>query len=105
GIDAMIEFSGIGWSPAKDYIGEIRQQPSEFFSGQNYNEEVIVPMAEGQNLDWTWAPMMQRAQAIIGDGMTNAVSGEVPLVDMFANSQKEIVKIMRDMGLDAEEAR
>lgn len=105
GIDAMIEFSGIGWSPAKEYIGEIRQQPSEFFSGQNYNEEVIVPMAEGQNLDWTWAPMMQRAQAIIGDGMTNAVSGEVPLVDMFANSQKEIVKIMRDMGLDAEEAR
>ena len=105
GIDAMIEFSGIGWSPAKDYIGTVRQQPSEFFSGQNYNEEVIVPMAEGQNLDWTWAPMMQRAQAIIGDGMTNAVSGEVPLVDMFANSQKEIVKIMRDMGLDAEEAR
>src|SRR5699024_881049 len=40
GIDAMIEYSGIGWSPAKDYIGEIRQQPSEFFSGQNYNEEV-----------------------------------------------------------------
>src|SRR5699024_5994325 len=54
GIDAMIEYSGIGWSPAKDYIGEIRQQPSEFFSGQNYNEEVIQPMADGQNLDWTW---------------------------------------------------
>ena len=105
GIDAMIEFSGIGWSPAKDYIGEIRQQPSEFFSGQNYNEEVIVPMAEGQNLDWTWAPMMQRAQDIIGDGFTQAVAGEQTLVDMLENSQKEIVKIMRDMGLDAEEAR
>jgi multiple sugar transport system substrate-binding protein len=105
GIDAMIEFSGIGWSPAADYIGEIRQQPDEFFSGQNYNEEVIVPMAEGQNLDWTWAPMMQRAQAIIGDGMTNAVNGTVPLADMFAESQKEIVSIMRDMGLNAEEAR
>ena len=105
GIDAMIEFSGIGWSPAKDYIGEKRQQPSEFFSGQNYNEEVIVPMAEGQNLDWTWAPMMQRAQAIIGDGFTQAVAGEQTLVDMLENSQKEIIKIMRDMGLDAEEAR
>lgn len=105
GIDAMIEFSGIGWSPAKDYIGKIRQQPSEFFSGQNYNEEVIVPMAEGQNLDWTWAPMMQRAQAIIGDGFTQAVAGEQTLVDMLENSQKEIIKIMRDMGLDAEEAR
>lgn len=105
GIDAMIEFSGIGWSPAKDYIGTVRQQPSEFFSGQNYNEEVIVPMAEGQNLDWTWAPMMQRAQAIIGDGFTQAVAGEQTLVDMLENSQKEIITIMRDMGLDAEEAR
>lgn len=105
GIDAMIEFSGIGWSPAKDYIGKIRQQPSEFYSGQNYNEDVIVPMAEGQNLDWTWAPMMQRAQAIIGDGFTQAVAGEQTLVDMLENSQKEIVKIMRDMGLDAEVAR
>ncbi|MGP9538297.1 ABC transporter substrate-binding protein [Brachybacterium sp. AOP43-C2-M15] len=105
GIDAMIEFSGIGWSPAADYIGEIRQQPSEFFSDQNYNEEVIVPMAEGQNLEWTWAPLMQRAQAIIGDGMTNAVSGAVPLADMFAQAQTEIVSIMQDMGLDAEEAR
>jgi multiple sugar transport system substrate-binding protein len=105
GIDAMIEFSGIGWSPAKDYIGEKRQQPSEFFSGQNYNEDVIVPMAEGQNLEWTWAPLMQRAQAIIGDGMTAAVTGEVPLADMFANAQKEIVEIMRTIGLNAEEAR
>jgi len=105
GIDAMIEFSGIGWSPAADYIGEARQQPSEFFSGQNYNEEVIVPMAEGQNLDWTWAPLMQRAAAIVGDGMSNAVSGAVPLVDMLPQTQTEIVQIMREMGLDAEEAR
>jgi multiple sugar transport system substrate-binding protein len=105
GIDAMIEFSGIGWSPAADYIGERRQQPSEFFSGQNYNEDVIVPMAAGQNLEWTWAPLMQRAQALIGDGMTAAVTGDVPLVDMFANAQKEIVEIMRTIGLNAEEAR
>ncbi len=105
GIDAMIEYSGIGWSPAADYIGETRRQPSEFFSGQNYNEEVILPMAQGQNLDWTWAPMMQRAAAIVGDGMTTAVTGEVPLVDMLPATQTKIVEIMRDMGLDAEEAR
>jgi len=105
GIDAMIEHSGIGWSPAADYIGESRQEPDEFFSGQNYNEEVIVPMAEGQNLDWTWAPLMQRAMAIIGDGMTDAVNGTVPLTEMFANTQTEIVEIMREIGLNAEEAR
>lgn len=105
GIDAMIEYSGIGWSPAKDYIGASRKQPSEFFSGQNYNVEVIKPMAEGQNLEWTWAPMMQRAAALIGDGMTTAVTGEVPLVDMLPQTQTKIVEIMRDMGLNAEEAR
>lgn len=105
GIDAMIEYSGSGWSPAADYIGETRQQPSEFFSGENYNEEVIVPMADGQNLEWTWAPLMQRVLSLIGDGMTTAVTGEVSLVDMFTDAQAEIVEILRDIGLDAEEAR
>ena len=105
GIEGMIEHSGMGWSTAKDYIGESRQQPSEFFSGQSYNEEVIVPMAEGQNLEWTWAPLMQRVQAIVGDGMTTAVTGEVPLADMFAEAQTGIVEIMRTIGLNAEEAR
>src|SRR5699024_5905012 len=102
---AMIECSGIGWSPAGDYIGEARRQPSAFFSGQDYNEEVILSMAPGQNLDWTWEPMMQRAQNMIGDGMPTAVTGEVPLVDMLPATQTKIVEIMRDMGLDAEEAR
>ena len=105
GIDAMIEYSGSGWSPAADYIGESRQQPSDFFSGQDYNEEVIVPMADGQNLEWTWAPLMQRVLNLIGDGMTTTVAGEMSLVDMFTDAQAEIVDIMRDIGLDAEEAR
>ncbi|MCT1775519.1 ABC transporter substrate-binding protein [Brachybacterium sp. p3-SID957] len=105
GIDAMIEFCGIGWSPAADYIGEARQQPSEFFSGQNYNEEVIVPMAEGQNLEWTWAPLMQRVMDIIGNGMTAAINGERPLVDLLGDAQTEIVEIMQGNGLNAEEAR
>ena len=62
-------------------------------------------MAEGQNLEWTWAPLRQRVQAIVGDGMTNAVTGDVPLADMFAEAQTEIVDIMRTIGLNAEEAR
>lgn len=104
GIDAMIEFSGIGWSPAKDYIGEKRRQPSEFFSGQNYNEEVIVPMAQGQNLDWTWAPLMQRAMAVVGDGMAQVVTGEITMVQLLEQSQAEIVDIMQGIGLNVEAA-
>src|SRR5699024_12821130 len=50
----------------------------------------------------SWAPLMQRAAAIVGDGMSNAVSGAVPLVDMLPQTQTEIVQIMREMGLDAE---
>lgn len=105
GIDAMIEYSGIGWSPSADYIGAPRQRPSEFFSGQNYNEDVLVDMAQGQNLDWTWAPMMQRIMDIIGNGMGAAIRGEQPLVDLLGSAQTEIVSIMRGKGLNAEEAR
>lgn len=104
GIDAMIQYSGIGWSPAADYIGEKRKQPSEFFSGQRYNEEVVVPMAAGQNLEWTWAPLMQRVTAIIGDGTSRAVARQSTLVDEMAKAQDAIVSIMRDMGLNAEGA-
>lgn len=101
----MIENCGIGWSPSADYIGESRTQPSEFFSGQNYNEEVMVPMAEGQNLEWTWAPLMQRFMDVVGTGMTKAINGEQPLVDLLAVTQKDITEIMQGMGLNAEEAR
>ncbi|MFC0672414.1 ABC transporter substrate-binding protein [Brachybacterium hainanense] len=102
GIDAMIEFSGIGWSPAKDYIGQKRLQPSEFFSGQSYNEEVIVPMAAGQNLDWTWAPLMQRAMAAIGDNMTRVVNKEITMVDLLGDTQGTIIEIMQGIGLNVE---
>ncbi len=105
GIDAMIEHCGIGWSPTAGYIGAPRMKPSEFFSGQRYNEEVIVPMAAGQNLEWTWAPLMQRVMALVGDGMARAVRGEARLVDLMGTAQAEIVGIMRGMGLQAEGAR
>jgi len=103
-IDGMIDYSGMGWSTSDDYIGEARQGPSEFFSGQNYNQDVFVPMAEGQNLDWTWAPLMQRVSSTVGDGMSAVVTGDTSMVDMFASAQKEIVEIMRTIGLNAEEA-
>lgn len=105
GIDAMIEHCGIGWSPAKDYIGKEREQPSEFFSGQNYNVDVIQPMARGQNLDWTWAPLMQRVNALLGDHMREVVTGSATLVDALPQAQQEIVDIMKKIGLTVEVAR
>ncbi|PWH07447.1 ABC transporter substrate-binding protein [Brachybacterium endophyticum] len=105
GIDAMIENSGIGWSPAADYIGKKRQQPSEFFSGQNYNEEVILPMAEGQSLDWTWAPLMQRIIDRLGDGMLEVVGGGSTFTKMLPQAQEDIAEIMRKIGLKVEIAK
>jgi multiple sugar transport system substrate-binding protein len=105
GIDAMIEFSGIGWSPAADYIGKARQEPSEFFSGQNYNEEVILPMAQDQNLEWTWAPLMQRVNARLGDGMQSVVSGAQTFTKMLPEAQDDIAEIMTKIGLNVEVAK
>lgn len=105
GIDAMIANSGIGWSPAKDYIGEKREQPSEFFSGQNYNVDVIKPMAAGQNLDWVWSPVTSRVNALLGDGMNAAVAGTKKLVDVLPEVQGQTLEIMQKIGLDVEAAR
>jgi multiple sugar transport system substrate-binding protein len=105
GIDAMIEFSGIGWSPAADYIGKEREKPSKFFSGQSYNKDVILPMAEGQNLDWTWAPLMQRVNARLGDGMQSVVSGASTFTKMLPEAQEDIAEIMRKIGLKVEVAK
>lgn len=105
GIDAMIANSGIGWSPAKDYIGAAREEPSEFFSGQSYNVEVIKPMAEGQNLEWVWSPVTARVNALLGDGMNSAIAGSKKLVDVLPEVQDKTLDIMRKIGLDVEVAR
>ncbi|UYG17790.1 extracellular solute-binding protein [Brachybacterium huguangmaarense] len=105
GIDAMIEYSGIGWSPSADYIGKEREKPSEFFSGQNYNEDVILPMAKGQNLDWVWAPLMQRVNARLGDGMLSVVGGSNTFTKMLPQAQDDIADIMRKIGLNVEVAK
>ena len=42
---------------------------------------------------------------VVGTGMTKAINGEQPLVDLLAVTQKDITEIMQGMGLNAEEAR
>ncbi|MBK0331482.1 extracellular solute-binding protein [Brachybacterium sp. MASK1Z-5] len=105
GIDAMIKNSGIGWSPAADYIGKTREKASDFFSGQNYNVDVIEPMAKGQNLDWTWAPLMQRIIDRLGDGMLDVVGGGSTFTKMLPQAQDDIAEIMRKIGLKVEIAK
>lgn len=98
GIDAMIKHCGIGWSPAADYIGAERQKPSEFFSGQNYNEEIFVPASQQQNPDWSWWPITQQSFNILSDGFRRKASGGT-LVDAVAASEKEIIAAFRNKGL------
>ncbi|WP_028280147.1 extracellular solute-binding protein [Arthrobacter sp. H5] len=99
GIDAMIKNSGIGWSVSPDYIGETRQAPSEFFSGQNYNEEVFVSASQDQNLDWNWAPMTERIFLILSDGFRTKLTAGTSFVDSLAEAQRRTVDAFRNVGL------
>jgi multiple sugar transport system substrate-binding protein len=103
GIDAMIANSGIGWSPNDAYIGEQREQPSEFFGGQSYNEEVFVPAAREQNADWQWWPLTQQSFNILSDGFRRKASG-VTLVDSIAQAEDDIVRAFRNKGLSIRKA-
>ena len=67
--------------------------------------EVMPAMAAGQNLDWVWSPVTQRANAALGDGMNAAVAGTKKLVDVLPEVQDKVVEIMRKIGLDVEVAR
>ncbi|WP_127842479.1 ABC transporter substrate-binding protein [Actinomyces wuliandei] len=103
-LDALITTCGIGWSPAADYIGTPREGPSEFFSGQSYNTEVMVPMAQEQNLEWAWPPLCQQSINIVADGMRRKLTEGTALVDSLATSQSQIVQAFRRRGLAAREA-
>lgn len=98
GINAMIEHCGIGWSPATDFIGTARQGPSEFFSGQRYNENVFVPASTQQNPDWTWGPITQQSLNILSDGFRQKASG-TSLVDSLAASERQIITAFGNKGL------
>jgi len=98
GIDALIKNCGIGWSPDRDYIGKQREQPSAFFGGQNYNEEVFLPATHEQNPDWSWWPITQQSFNILADGFRKKSSGGT-LVDAVAQAEKNIITAFRNKGL------
>ncbi|MGW9114856.1 ABC transporter substrate-binding protein [Microbacterium sp. NPDC055683] len=98
GIDAMIEHSGIGWSPAAGYIGAQRERPSEFFSGQSYNTEVFVPAARDQNPDWVWWPITQQSFNILSDGFRRKASGQT-FVESVREAEAQITSVFRNKGL------
>ncbi|MGO1385131.1 MAG: ABC transporter substrate-binding protein [Arachnia sp.] len=98
GIDALIKHSGIGWSANPEYIGSSRKEPSEFFSGQNYNTEVFVPAAKQQNPDWTWWPITQQSINILADEFRRKGDGQ-SLVDGVINAENQITDVFRSKGL------
>ncbi|PPG05392.1 ABC transporter substrate-binding protein [Rathayibacter sp. AY2B7] len=103
GIDAMIANSGIGWSPAVGEIGTARKGPSDFFSGQNYNEDVLVPASTEQNPDWSWWPVTQQSFNILSDGFRKKASG-LSLVDAVAEAEQQIITVFENKGLSIRRA-
>ncbi|PSK85038.1 carbohydrate ABC transporter substrate-binding protein (CUT1 family) [Murinocardiopsis flavida] len=101
GIDAMIEHSGIGWTPAPDHIGTRRRQASEFFGGQRYNEEVFVPASRRQNPDWIWSPVVQQVFDNLADNFRRRLTGEITLMEACARTERDTVRMLRDKGLSA----
>ncbi|MFC7344731.1 ABC transporter substrate-binding protein [Saccharopolyspora griseoalba] len=99
GIDAMIEHCGIGWSPAAGYIGQSRREPSEFFGGQRYNQEVFAPAAQQQNERWIWSPTTQQTFNVLGDGFREKITGESSIVEACRVAQDETVAMLRNEGL------
>ena len=103
GIDGMIEHSGIGWSVNPEHIGTAREQPSEFFGGQQYNTEVFEPAAEGQNPDWQWWPIVQQTFSILEDEFRQKAQG-VSLVDAVVEAEEATVNVMTNKGLTVRRA-
>ncbi|PPF32411.1 ABC transporter substrate-binding protein [Rathayibacter sp. AY1A3] len=103
GIDAMIANSGIGWSPAVGEIGTARKGPSDFFSGQNYNEDILVPASKEQNPDWSWWPVTQQSFNILSDGFRKKASG-LSLVDAVAEAEQQIITVFENKGLSIRRA-
>ena len=103
-IDSLIKNSGIGWSPSPDYIGSSRREPSEWFSGQNYNEEVFVPMAAEQSKDWIWSPLTQSTFNALSDGFRSKLTSGQTLVETMRQGQKQAVTAFRNKGLSVREA-
>jgi len=98
-IDALIENSGTGWSSSPDYIGRTREEPSEFFGGQNYNQEIFVPAAQAQNPDWIWSPIYLELNDLMSNLFRKRGSSGTRLGDSLEDLEREAVTIMSDKGL------
>ncbi|MGO2052441.1 ABC transporter substrate-binding protein [Glutamicibacter sp. 287] len=98
GISNEIAHSGIGWSPVPGIIGESREGPSEFFGGQSYNKQVIVPASKSQNPNWSWWPVTQQSFNILSDGFRRKAAG-TSLVDSVVSAEQEIIAVFRNKGL------
>jgi multiple sugar transport system substrate-binding protein len=103
GIDAMIEHCGIGWSPSPEHIGAVRREPSEWFSGQSYNEEVFVPAAR-QQPEWTWSPLTQAALTALEDQFRLKLTAGQPLVEGLRLAEAATVTAFANKGLTARSA-
>ncbi|MFT4136760.1 ABC transporter substrate-binding protein [Microbacterium sp.] len=103
GINTLIDYSGVGWSPVPGIIGTKREKPSEFFSGQNYNEEVFVPASKEQNPNWAWWPITQQTFNILADGFRKKASGTT-LVDSVATAEEHVITAFRNKGLSIRKA-
>ncbi len=98
GIDAEIEHCGIGWSPSPEIIGTPRQKGSDFFSGQNYNQDIFAQAALEQNPQWSWWPSQQQSFNILSDGFRQKASGST-LVDAVATAEEKIMGVFKNSGL------
>jgi multiple sugar transport system substrate-binding protein len=105
GVDAMIKYCGIGWSPARDYIGAQRQQPSTFFSGQDYNTEVFLPGSRQQPTDWHWWPITQRTIYTLSDGFRRKLTAGQSLVDTVRQTERTTIQTLREIGLTVRETK
>ncbi|WP_347352318.1 extracellular solute-binding protein [Intrasporangium sp.] len=98
GINGLIENCGIGWSANPKFIGTSRKEPSPFFSGQDYNQDVFVPASTEQNPDWSWWPITQQSLNILADQFRRKPGGQT-LVDGVAKAEEQIITVFRNKGL------
>ncbi len=91
--------------PRQGLLGAQRQKPSAWFSGQNYNEDVFVPAAKEQNVDWSWSPVTQSAFTSLQNQFRRKLTGGLKLTDAVELAQREIVQSFRDKGLSVRTAR
>lgn len=104
GIDAMIKYCGIGWSPSAEIVGTPRQSPSEFFSGQNYNRDVVAPAAKEQNSDWIWPPVLLESMGYLTNNFRKKVTEGLSLVDGITDAEQKTIAAMKAKGLAVREA-